>query len=206
MIGIIDYGMGNLGSVVNACRFLRLPAQIIEKPAQMDSCDSLIFPGQGAFGDCMKHLESHGFVEPLKEWIRADRPYLGICLGLQALYEGSEEAPGVTGLGLLTGVVRRFQLPAELKVPQIGWNQVSQRRPDCPLFRDVPDESHVYFVHSYYAETGSDAVAGETEYGMRYASVVWMGKAVAVQFHPEKSQQVGLRMLSNFAGWAGVAA
>lgn len=201
MIGIIDYGMSNLGSVMNACRYLELSAQIVERPDQMDACDGLIFPGQGAFGDCMKHLDANGFVAPLKEWIRADRPFFGICLGLQTLYEGSEEAPGVKGLGVLPGVMRKFRLPPEFKVPQIGWNRVDQTQPACPLFRDVPDGSHVYFVHSYYAEDTSKEVAGTTEYGVNYASVVWMSNAMAVQFHPEKSQSVGLRMLKNFGAW-----
>jgi imidazole glycerol phosphate synthase glutamine amidotransferase subunit len=202
MIGIIDYGMSNLGSVMNACRHLALPAELISKPAQMDACRALIFPGQGAFGDCVKHLQAHGFVEPLKNWIRADRPFLGICLGLQTLFEGSEEAPGVAGLALLPGTVRKFALPPEFKIPQIGWNQVRQRKPDCPLFRGLPDGSHAYFVHSYYVESRDPAVvAGETDYGILYASVVWRGGLMAVQFHPEKSQSAGLRILGNFGSW-----
>lgn len=203
MIGIIDYGMSNLGSVINACRHLALPAKLVATPAELESCRAVIFPGQGAFGDCMKHLQAHGFVEPLQAWIRADRPFLGICLGLQTLFEGSEEAPAVPGLALLPGTVRKFQPSADLKIPQIGWNQVQQRRPDCPLFRGLPDRSHVYFVHSYYVDCRDpEVVAGQTEYGILYTSVVWRGNLMAVQFHPEKSQAVGLRILENFGAWA----
>lgn len=203
MIGIIDYGMSNLGSVINACRHLNVPAGLVTQPGEVDRCRALIFPGQGAFGDCMKHLREHGFVEPLQQWIRADRPFLGICLGLQTLFESSEEAPGVAGLSVLPGVVRKFSLPPSFKVPQIGWNQVQQKRPDCPLFRELPDRSFVYFVHSYYVDSREPGVvAGETDYGILYTSVVWRGNVMAVQFHPEKSQSVGLRMLANFSAWA----
>ena len=126
MIGIIDYGMGNLGSVSNACRFLGLPCSILSSPQEMDRCRAVILPGVGAFGDCMKNLAGHGFVEAVRQWVEAGRPFLGICLGLQLLYENSEESPGVAGLGLEPGTVRRFALPAEFKVPQIGWNRVWQ--------------------------------------------------------------------------------
>jgi imidazole glycerol-phosphate synthase subunit HisH len=199
MIGIIDYGMGNLGSVSNACRFLGLEARIVAAPAEMEPCRAVILPGVGAFGDCMEHLVNHGFVDVVKNWIAADRPFLGICLGLQLLYEGSEESPGVAGLGILPGRVRRFSLPPELKVPQIGWNAVAQARPECPLFKGIPDRTYFYFVHSYYAEGGTDCVAGLTDYGANYASVVWRGNMMAAQFHPEKSQKHGLQMLKNFA-------
>lgn len=198
-IGIIDYGMGNLGSVSNACRFLELPAEIISRPEDVSSCAALILPGVGAFGDCMKHLAGHGFVEPIRNWIAADRPFLGICLGLQVLFESSEESPGVTGLGVLPGTVRRFALPETFKVPQIGWNRVSFRQPDSPLFAGIADGTHFYFVHSYYVDSrDASVVAGTTEYGITYASAVRRGRMAAVQFHPEKSQQAGLALLRNF--------
>ncbi len=201
-IGIIDYGMGNLGSVTNACRFLNLPATIVAAPDEMDACKALILPGVGAFGDCMAHLQDHGFVAPIQEWIAADRPFLGICLGLQVLFEGSEESPEATGLGILPGIVRRFRLPHEYKVPQIGWSRVRQAQPDCPLYADIPDETHFYFVHSYYADAATaDYAAGITAYGLDYASAIWRRHLMAVQFHPEKSQKHGLQMLANFAGW-----
>ena len=202
MIGIIDYGMGNLGSVSNACAFLGLEARILTRPDEMGACQAVILPGVGAFGDCVTHLSQHGFVDVVRSWIGDGRPFLGICLGLQMLYEGSEESPGVKGLGILPGQVRRFRLSAEWKVPQIGWNSVKQKRRDCPLFKNVPDDSFFYFVHSFYAESAGGATdAGITNYGMDYASAVWKDNVLAVQFHPEKSQTVGLQMLRNFGDW-----
>lgn len=203
-IGIIDYGMGNLGSVTNACRFLALPAEVITAPAQMDECRALILPGVGAFGDCMAHLRDHGFMEPIRAWIAKDRPFLGICVGLQALYEGSEESPGAEGLGIFPGLIKRFQIPAEYKVPHIGWSRLRQQVPGCPLFNGIPDESYFYFVHSYYADAATrEYAAGVTSYGVDYASVIWKGRLMAVQFHPEKSQKLGLRMLTNFSDSVG---
>ncbi len=202
MIGIIDYEAGNLGSVTNACHFLDIGAKVINQPGELAGCHAIILPGQGAFGDCMTNLRKAGFEKPVKEWIAAGRPFFGICVGLQALYEGSEESPGVPGLALLPGVIRRFKDQPDLKVPQMGWNQVRQQQKDCPLFANLPDEAFVYFVHSYYAEAGGEAVAGTTTYGIEYTSMVWRDNMMAVQFHPEKSQKVGLTMLENFADWA----
>jgi imidazole glycerol-phosphate synthase subunit HisH len=201
MIGIIDYGMGNLGSVSNACAFLKLPSRIITRPDEIGACRAIILPGVGAFGDCVEHLVSHGFVDVVKTWIRDGKPFLGICLGLQMLYEGSEESPGVPGLGILPGQVRRFNISKDLKVPQIGWNGVRQAKKDCPLFKGIPDDSFFYFVHSYYVEADKNATAGLTSYGTDYASAIWKDNVVAVQFHPEKSQKVGLQMLKNFGEW-----
>jgi glutamine amidotransferase len=201
MIGIIDYGMGNLGSVSNACAFLDLPARIIARPGEIDACRAIVLPGVGAFGDCVEHLASHGFVDAVKNWIREGKPFLGICLGLQMLYEGSEESPGIPGLGILPGQARRFDLSGAWKVPQIGWNSVRQTKKDCPLFKGIPDDSYFYFVHSYYVEADKSVTAGLTSYGPDYASVIWKDPVVAVQFHPEKSQKMGLRMLKNFGEW-----
>lgn len=214
-IGIIDYGMGNLGSVSNACRFLELDAEIIARPAQLDSCRAVILPGVGAFADCMAHLVEHGFVDPVLEWIAAGKPFMGICLGLQALFERSEESPGVDGLGVFKGAVRRFSgagipacpnaqtgmsAPQQLKVPQIGWNAVRQVKPDCPMFSGIEDKTYFYFVHSFYVEPAeAERTAGETDYGLAYCSAVWKDNVFASQFHPEKSQAAGLKMLKNFA-------
>ena len=198
-IGIIDYGMGNLGSVTNAFRFLGLDAKIVAQKQEMDGCRALILPGVGAFGDCMGHLVEHDFVEPINGWIEAGKPMMGICLGLQALFESSEESPGVEGLGVFAGTVKRFDLPRELKVPQIGWNGMQEVVPDCPMFEGIDDGSFFYLVHSYYVCPEDEAiVAGKTGYGIEYCTAVWKDNVFATQFHPEKSQSVGLRLLENF--------
>jgi glutamine amidotransferase len=212
-IGIIDYGMGNLGSVSNACKFLGLDAEIISAPNQMDSCRAVILPGVGAFGDCMAHLTEHGFVSPIQKWISGGKPFMGICLGLQALFQFSEETPGVEGLGIFKGGSKRFSgtdtlvcpsdeqtgVSTPLKIPQIGWNAVNQTKPACPIFAGVDNGAYFYFVHSFYvAPEDQSIVAGETDYGIKYCSAVWKDNVFAVQFHPEKSQAAGLQMLKNF--------
>lgn len=202
-IGIIDYGMGNLGSVSNACAFLNLPARIVTRPEEMKDCRAIILPGVGAFGDAIKHLASHALIDPIEAWIAEDRPFLGICLGLQMLFGGSEESPDVPGLGLLPGRVKRFRIAPGLKVPQIGWNRVQMRHPDHPVFRGIADGTHFYFVHSYYVEcTDESLVAGVTGYGIDYVSAVARGRVAAVQFHPERSQRAGLALLKNFGAMA----
>ncbi|MCF7847823.1 MAG: imidazole glycerol phosphate synthase subunit HisH [Kiritimatiellales bacterium] len=203
MIGIIDYGMGNLGSVSNACRFLELDAKIITRKDEMDDCRAVILPGVGAFGDCMSHLVEHDFVQSIEGWVQAGKPFMGICLGLQALFDSSEESPGVPGLGIFPGTVKRFDLPRELKVPQIGWNRINEVQSDCPMFAGIADGSFFYLVHSYYVcPEDPSLVAGKTEYGIDYCTCVWKDNVFATQFHPEKSQAAGLRMLKNFWNWA----
>ncbi len=206
--------MGNLGSVCNACRFLDLEAQIIRTPGELDSCRAMILPGVGAFGDCMAHLARHGFVEPIRNWISSGNPFLGICLGLQVLFEGSEESPGVEGLGIFEGTVKRFdgvgsavsadhgrlgEASLPLKIPQIGWNAVKQTQPECPMFSGIDNNAYFYFVHSFYVDPADKGiVTGRTRYGLDYCSAVWQDNVFAVQFHPEKSQAAGLKMLKNF--------
>ena len=204
MIGVIDYGMGNLGSVANALAFLGTAARVLKGPEEMADCGALILPGVGAFGDCMANLRQWGYVEPLRDWMAADKPLLGICLGLQMLCESSEESPGAEGFGVVPSPVVKFAGGSGLKVPQIGWNRVRRApgRAECPLFREIPDGTYFYFVHSYYLPGAAGWDAGLTDYGVEYASVVWRGRTAAVQFHPEKSQQAGLRMLKNYVEWS----
>lgn len=200
MIGIIDYGMGNLGSVSNACRFLELDSKIIKKPKEMDDCKAVLLPGVGAFGDCMSHLVQHDYIAAIHKWVNAGKPLMGICLGLQAMFEKSEETPGVEGLGLFKGEVKRFEV--DLKVPQIGWNRLRQIKADCPMFEGISDREFFYLVHSFYVVPEDPSVAaGMTDYGIEYCSCVWKDNVFATQFHPEKSQAVGLQMLKNFYRW-----
>lgn len=203
MIGIIDYGMGNLGSVLNAMRFLELDAKIVARKNEMEDCRAVILPGVGAFADCMGHLVEHDFVSAIRDWTTAGKPLMGICLGLQALFESSEESPGVDGLGLFNGTVKRFSPASELKVPQIGWNRINEVQPGCPMFAGIENGSFFYLVHSYYVcPEDQSIIAGTTDYGIDYCSCIWKDNIFATQFHPEKSQAAGLRMLRNFWNWA----
>ena len=197
MIAIIDYGMGNLRSVEKAFQHLGFEAGIFDDPAETSQASHLVLPGDAAFGDAMKNLRKGGWVERIHEHVDASRPFLGICVGLQLMFTESEELGTHRGLALLPGRIKRF--PPTERVPQIGWNQVSYRRPTA-IFDAVPDDSFFYFVHSYYVE--SEAVedcVGTTEYGLEYTSVAARQNMFGVQFHPEKSQQPGLRLLQNFA-------
>jgi imidazole glycerol phosphate synthase glutamine amidotransferase subunit len=194
MIAVLDYGGGNVGSVLKAIEYLGLAAERVDQPAALEAADKIIFPGQGHFGAMMKGLEEREMLTPLREAFAAGKPFLGICLGLQALYESSEEAPGVPGLGILPGCVTRFQ--GVFKVPHVGWSQLALR-PETRLFRGVADGSFVYFCHSYYGPVTPEACA-VTEYGQTFASGIEFDKIWAVQFHPEKSGEVGLKILSNF--------
>jgi len=203
MIGIIDYGMGNLGSVTNAFQFLGLDAKVIMRKSEMEKCRAVLLPGVGAFGDCMNHLVEHDFADAIRNWVQAGKPLMGICLGLQALFDFSEETPGIEGLGIFSGMVKRFELPKQLKVPQIGWNRIEETLPDCPMFEGIDSGSFFYLVHSYYVcPDDLSIVAGTTDYGIEYCSCVWKDNVFATQFHPEKSQAAGLRMLCNFQAWA----
>jgi imidazole glycerol phosphate synthase glutamine amidotransferase subunit len=194
MIGVLDYGGGNVGSVLKAIEYLNFPAESINQPEALRAADKIIFPGQGHFGAMMSALAERAMLAPLREAMLGGKPFLGICLGLQALYEGSEEAPDVAGLGILPGTVTRFR--GVFKVPQVGWSQLELRRDDG-LFRGVPNGSFVYYCHSYYGPVTPESSA-ITEYGQSYAAGVELNNVWAVQFHPEKSSEIGLRVLRNF--------
>ncbi len=197
MIAVVDYGMGNLRSVQKAFEYLGFPASICEDPAQLEAASHLVLPGDAAFGDAMRNLRERGWVEALLRGIEQGKPFLGICVGLQLMFAESEELGNHPGLGLLPGKVRRFP-PAE-RVPQIGWNQVSIKRP-VSILSGVDDLSFFYFVHSFYVDSERPTdVAGTTEYGLEYTSVAARDHLFGVQFHPEKSQQPGLKLLENFA-------
>jgi len=199
MIGVIDYGAGNLGSVMNALKRLSVPARFAAGPDELSVSsspfDKIIFPGDGHFATAMASINQSGYAQAIKEWIKADKPFLGICIGLQLLFETSEEAPNAQGLSVIPGAVRRF--PGR-KVPQIGWNQTSAR-PRSIMFKGIPADSFFYYIHSYYADPANDSVcAAEAEYYLRYCSAVEQGALAAVQFHPEKSGAAGIALLKNW--------
>ena len=208
MIALVDYGMGNLRSVEKALQRVGGKVRMAKDAETLAAADRVVLPGVGAFGDCMRNLSKQGLIDPLKQWIRSGKPFLGICLGYQALFEGSEEDDRAPGLGIFKGRVIRFPSDSTLKVPQIGWNRISQQSAvsgqqssfgNCPLLQGVDEGSHVYFVHSYFPEPAErDLACAETEYGIRFASMLWRDRIFACQFHPEKSQDVGLKILKNF--------
>ena len=194
MIALLDYGAGNVGSVLKAVRYLGYDAQPVDQPGPLEDAKKVILPGQGHFGAMMDRIKERELLEPLRRRIAANKPYLGICLGLQALYEASDEAPEIPGMGFLRGRVTRFE--GIDKVPQVGWNQLQVRRGD-KLFQGIGEGSFVYYCHSYYGPVTEDTVA-VTEYGQTYAAGIERGNIWAVQFHPEKSGEVGLKILRNF--------
>ena len=196
-VAIIDYGVGNLRSVEKAFAATGCEAIVTGDEAELRAAERLVLPGVGAFGACMKALKERGFERLVRERVREGTPLLGVCVGMQLLFEESDEFGSTPGLGLLKGKVRRFS--NELVVPQVGWNRIHQTQPHA-LFEGIADGSFCYFVHSFYCEPEDQKViTGETEYGGRYASVVAEENVCGVQFHPEKSQDVGLLMLKNFA-------
>ncbi|NLP11467.1 imidazole glycerol phosphate synthase subunit HisH [bacterium] len=196
MIGIIDYGAGNLKSVHKALEHLGAQADIISTPEQLERADRVILPGVGAFGKAVEAMDRLRLREPLKQVIADGRPFLGICLGLQLLMQASEESPGARGLGILPGSVVHF--PAGNKVPHLGWNRVRQNRP-CALWRNIPDDSFFYFAHSYYVCLQDETQAvGLTDYGEWIPVALNREALFGVQFHPEKSQKIGLMLLDNF--------
>lgn len=196
MIAVIDYGAGNLKSVTNALDYLKCRNKVINSPEELKKSDKIIFPGVGSFGDVVARLNKRKLFKPLKEEILNGKPYLGICLGLQILYESSEESPG-RGFGIFRGKIKRFG--TGLKVPHIGWNQVKIIRAGN-LFKDVKNNSFVYFDHSYYAGMEDKSmVTSATDYGVDFISALEESNVCATQFHPEKSGAIGLKILKNFA-------
>ena len=196
-IAIIDYGVGNLRSVERAFAATGNPATITDDSSVLRQAKGLVLPGVGAFAACMKALSSRGFDALVRERVAEGTPLLGICVGMQLLFEESEEFGNATGLGLIRGRVRR--LPSDEVVPQVGWNQIRKRNLH-PILSRIEDETFFYFVHSYYCDVADETiVVGETDYGVTYPSVIGSGDLCGVQFHPEKSQAVGLQLLSNFA-------
>lgn len=196
MITLLDYGAGNVRSVINAVERIGETVHLVRSGADILSAEKLIFPGVGAFGSMMRILHQKKYIEPLQAYLRADRPFLGICLGLQALFEGSEEAPGIAGLGLIPGVVKRFHI--RLSVPHIGWNGLVVRQPSR-IFNGLGGHEKFYFVHSYHVVPQEDStVLTYTDYDCRFVSSIQKGNIIATQFHPEKSGDVGLRVLKNF--------
>jgi glutamine amidotransferase len=195
MLTIVDYGSGNLRSVQKAFEKLGTPAAITSDPAAIVAADRLVLPGVGAFGDAMRELTARGLVEPIVAHLQADRPFLGICMGLQLLFETGLEGGRHAGLGVLPGEVVRFDMPAGLKVPHMGWNAVTWRGERRP----AADGEHFYFVHAYHARPSDEAVIAATaDYGGPFCAAVRRGRMLATQFHPEKSQAAGLRLLSEW--------
>jgi len=199
MLIIIDYGMGNLRSVQKGFERVGCRPVISRDPSQIGQADGIVLPGVGAFRDGMQHLAEYGLIEPIKSHIAKGLPFLGICLGLQMLFEESEEFGCEKGLGVFKGRVVRFPRDMELKVPHMGWNQLQIiRRP--PILQDVPPSSFVYFVHSYYVVPEDKAIVAVTSsYGVEFCSMIWQDNIFATQFHPEKSQELGLGILKRFA-------
>jgi len=200
MIALLDYGAGNLRSVEKALRFVGGNVRLVQSPDGMKNASAVVLPGVGAFDDCVNAMQRQELLEATRGFIGTGRPFLGICIGYQALFEQSEEFDScATGLGLFAGKVVRFPDGQGLKVPQIGWNQIEIVQPECPVFRGVENGSHVYFVHSFYPQPEDNSiVATRTTYGVDFVSAVWRENVFATQFHPEKSQKVGLKVLENF--------
>src|SRR5947209_4435311 len=197
-IVVVDYDAGNLRSVQRALEAVGQRPVVTSDPHEVEHAEALVLPGVGSAQDCMRKLATRGLVQPLQEYAASGRPFLGVCIGLQLLFDGSEEGGGVECLGIVPGMVRRFPQAAGLKVPQIGWNAVSFRH-DHPLLGDIPDGSYFYFVHSYYADPADPEITiGSAEYGVDFAAIVARDNVLATQFHPEKSADFGLRIYANF--------
>ncbi len=206
MIAIIDYGMGNIHSVKKALQLMGGKVMVINNPMQLKKCAKAVLPGVGAFGDALLEMDKRGLTEAALDFINAGKPFLGICLGMHMLFDSSEESAKAKGLGVLKGEVVRFVNKKGIKVPHMGWNtlkiewpEASGQRRECSLLKNVPDNSYVYFCHSYYSDLkDKNNIAATTDYGINFTSAVYKDNIYGVQFHPEKSQKAGLKILKNF--------
>lgn len=201
-VALVDYGAGNLRSVANALRAIEVEPVIAASPEALDGATHLVLPGVGSFGDCMAQLASRDLLTSIRDWLAAGKPYLGICLGYQILFDSSEESPGVAGLGIVPGKVRRFQQTPGLKIPHMGWNSVVPRNPEAGNWLGLGAEPYFYYVHSYFPAPENDGViAADTTYGSdTFAAAIELPNLLACQFHPEKSQDAGIRLIRNFLG------
>jgi len=200
VIALLDYGSGNLRSVHKSLLKAGADVRLVQRPGEIGDASGLVLPGVGAFDDCINALRKQELLEASRAFIKTGRPFLGICVGYQALFERSEEFNScAAGLGFFAGSVVRFSEKSGLKIPQIGWNQLEIVQSGCPLYRGIANGSYVYFVHSFYPQPADAAIiATRTDYGDQFASSVWRDNVYATQFHPEKSQKVGLQLLKNF--------
>jgi glutamine amidotransferase len=200
VIALLDYGAGNLRSVYKALHHLRADVRVVTRPDQLADAGAMVLPGVGAFDDCLQSLRRQELLEAARDFIRSGKPFLGICVGYQALFERSQEFNScAAGLGVFKGEVVRFSEMPGLKIPQIGWNPVEWTRSGCPLARGIDSGTHFYFVHSFYPRPVDEGIVlGRTEYGQPFASAIWKDNVFATQFHPEKSQKAGLQLLENF--------
>lgn len=199
MIGVIDYGAGNLRSVCNSLKKLSVDCHVVKSPSDLNKIETMIFPGVGSFGDSSEQLKQQSLFEPIKEWIINDRPFLGICIGFQMLFDSSEESPGSEGLGIIPGKVIKFSEQTNLKVPHMGWNEVQIKNLIDPVWKNINNLSHFYFVHSYFPKLENPEFSSSTtSYGVDFTSSIRFGNTFGTQFHPEKSQNSGLRLIENF--------
>jgi imidazole glycerol-phosphate synthase subunit HisH len=200
VIALLDYGAGNIRSVEKALRYVGADVRLVQHPEEMKNAQAAVLPGVGAFDDCMNSLGKQELLAATRDFINTGRPFLGICVGYQALFDKSQEFNScAAGLGIFKGEVVRFPEASDLKVPQIGWNQLTITQPNCPIYKNIKDGSYVYFVHSFFPKPADPAiVATQTNYGANFASSVWRDNVYATQFHPEKSQAIGLQLLKNF--------
>ncbi len=200
-IAIIDYGMGNIHSVQKALELFGAETIITSSSEDLQSAEKIVLPGVGAFDDAMLELKKHGLIQKINGLVKNKKPLLGICLGMQLLFESSEEAKESRGLGIFKGAVRKFPAKEGLKVPHMGWNRLTGVSKECPLLKDVPEGSYVYFCHSYYPDPLDNKVtAASCDYGKKFTAIAWKDNVYSTQFHPEKSQETGLKILENFVG------